>query len=56
MAEAAEGKPDESRFDLQLMLKELEAENARQVQGPVKQSDILKMFQNRKQRDGDGQG
>lgn len=49
-----DSRAEESRFDLQLMLKELEAESVRQTQGTVKQSDIQKMFQNRKQRDGDG--
>jgi len=46
------GTREETRFDLQQMLQELEAENARQVKGPVKQADIQKMFQNRRQRDG----
>ncbi|HTY49801.1 MAG TPA: hypothetical protein VMB48_08925 [Steroidobacteraceae bacterium] len=50
MSEAA-GNAEESRFDLQQMLKELQAESTRQVKGPVKQADIMKMFQNRRQRE-----
>jgi hypothetical protein len=54
MSEGPEKTDEESRFDLQQMLKELEAETTQQTQGPVNQADILKMFQNRKPRDGDG--
>lgn len=50
MGEGA-GTPQESRFDLQQMLKELEDESSRQVKGLVQQTDIRKMFQARRQRD-----
>jgi len=54
MAERPDTDP-ETRFDLQQMLKEIEAEAAQQAQGPVDQSDIGKMFRNRKPRDNAGQ-
>lgn len=57
MAEERPDKTDDDpRFDLQQMLQDVQAESARNAQGPVKQSDILKMFQNRKPptRDSDG--
>ena len=55
MGEGA-GTREETRFDLEQMLRELEAESARQVKGPVKQTDIEKMFQNRRQREGKKDG
>lgn len=54
MSERPDRTDEDSRFDLQQMLKELEAEITRQAKGPVEQSDILKMFRKKKPRDQDG--
>jgi len=46
-----EDKPAmESRFDLQLMLKELESEDRQRSVEKVGQSDIQDMFRNRRKR------
>lgn len=48
------GNPmEETRFDLQVMLKELEVENAQHAPELVTQSEILHLFKNQKKRDRD---
>ena len=53
MSEGSGRTQEDSRFDLLEMLRELEAEAANQIQGPIKQDDIQKLFESRKRRESD---